>query len=194
MSQLTARMRIMRKPITFLAGMAVSCLAAAASEPFVPKPAMRDRATQEELVEKLRKAADPIKTMVPAPASDPAKVWKPTDLLERSEFFSMGDLGTLVPKGAVLHVPAAYASRRTMAAGVRIVPWLDFHAANRGWIQTMEVTREQAEGSAPFTEEMAKALEKSPFVVVATLKGCPISVLPPKPPAAGAVVPDTVKR
>ncbi|HEY8960712.1 MAG TPA: hypothetical protein VIM57_00815, partial [Luteolibacter sp.] len=60
-------------------------------------------------------------------------------------------------------------------------------------IKTMEVTRAQAEGKEPFTEEMAKSLENSSAIVVATFSGDPISVLPapPKEEAAPGSTPNS---
>ncbi len=147
-----------------------------------PSAPTSDVATHDDLSEKLRNSPDPTVTLQPAPATDPSKIWKPDDLLARSDFFCLGGQATLVPKGAILHLPAAYADRMKLVDGAKIVVWSDFLAVNRGWIQTLEVTRRQAEGDDPFPEDTVKALEKSPNVVVATLKGGPISVLPPKNP------------
>lgn len=147
-----------------------------------PSAPTADVATHEQLVEKLREAPDPTTTLAPAKPADPAKIWKPGDLLARSDFFCLFGQATLVPKGAILHVPAQYAERLKLQEGAKILTWADFYAVNRGWIQTLEVTRKQAEGDEPFPEETVKALAKSPSVVVATLRGGPISVLPPKQP------------
>lgn len=119
-------------------------------------------------------------------AVDPAKANKPQSLLARSEVLSFGGAATLVPKRAIIHKPQSLASRIGMASGVRLQPWKEFYAANRGWISTMEVTRAQAEGKEPFTEEMAKSVAQSSSIIVATFSGDPITVFPAPPKEAAA--------
>jgi len=148
------------------------------------KPAMRDATRHEDIVARMRRAEDPMKNL-PKAKDVPAdkREAKPVDLLKRSDFLSLNGLSTLVPKGALLHVPEGYRSRLKFESGAKIVTWPEFFRRNRGWVTTLEVTREQAEGAKAFPETTLKALEKSPRVVVATLGGGPISVLPGKPAA-----------
>lgn len=149
-------------------------------------PQMRDAVTHDELIQKHQKSVseNPLAHMkiTPNEAVDPTTV-KPVDILASSDILSFGGLATLVPKQAILCIPAQYQTRIKLAPGSKIVSWSDFYAANRGWIKTMEVSRTQAEGKEPFDEKTAESLSKSSMVVVATYKTGPISVLPPKIPA-----------
>ena len=148
------------------------------------KPVMRDVVRHEDIVARMRKGADPMTNLPAAEKLPEAKrEAKPANLLERSDFLSFGGLCALVPKGAVLHVPECYQNRLSAEPGARIATWAEFIRRNRGWVTTLEVTREQAEGTKPFPEATLKALEKNPRVVVATLGGGPISVLAPKKPS-----------
>jgi hypothetical protein len=146
---------------------------------------MRDAATHNELSLALRKAdqMDPMKNMVPTKGEDPSLSNRPKDILSDSDIISFKGLATLVPKRAILQIPKNHAGLIKLEPGARIVSWSDFYAANRGWITTVEVSRVQAEGNQPFTEETRKFMGTCRNLIVATYKGGPISVLPLKEPA-----------
>ena len=156
-------------------------------------PVMRDAATHEQLERTLRKmnAIDPMKKLEAAVGEDPSKVNQPVDLLESSDIVCFNGLATLVPKRAILGVPKHLQERLKLAPGARIVGWLEFLAANRGWITTVEVTRAQAEGNDALAEEISDRISKSNNLVVATYLKGPISVLPLK--EADPAVPATAK-
>ncbi len=147
-------------------------------------PAMRDAATHEQLSLTLRKAlqTDPMKSMTAAKGPDPSMVNRPKDLLTESDIISFRGLATLVPKRAILQIPQGFSERMKMETGAKIVSWADFFAANRGWINTVEVSRVQAEGNKEISEEVRDSMSKSRNLVVATYHGGPISVLPLKVP------------
>lgn len=145
---------------------------------------MRDSVKHDELSQKLRMAqqADPIRDLGPPAGNteeDPAKAQAERDLVKTSTVFAYRGYLTLVPKRSVLHVPDVYAKRLEVQNGAKVQTWRDFYQSNRGWIRTMEVTREQALGHVPFSEETAAAIQDSSVVVIATYQGGPISVLPP---------------
>jgi hypothetical protein len=153
------------------------------------KPVMRDAVTHDQLVAILRKEQpnDPIKKLEAATGVDPSVVNRPKDLLSESDILCFGGIATLVPKRAILLSPANFADRVGFKPGAQIVSWVDFYAANRGWITTVEVSRTQAEGNLGLPEDMQKQMAKSGNLVVATFLGGPISVLPlkaPEPPAS----------
>lgn len=149
---------------------------------------MRDAVTNDDLNAKFRKVSsqNPLRNMVQkeSTAPDPTKVNQPEDLIATSDFISFSGLTTLVPKQSIICIPKNYADRVKFVPGSKIVIWSDFFLQNRGWIKTMEVTRAQAEGNEPFDEKVKESLQKSSVLVVATYKGGPISVLPPKEPVA----------
>lgn len=157
----------------------------AKAQPTAPTLQMRDAASHEELLLERRAAIqlDPMKHLAVATGEDPSKANQPTDILAESDIISFRGMATLVPKRAILQMPQAYSGYLKMEPGSRFVSWLEFYAANRGWITTVEVNREQAEGNEPFAEETQKFLSKSRNLVVATFKSGPISVLPLKEPA-----------
>lgn len=156
--------------------------------------AMRDATSHDELSRSLRMAQqkDPVRDLGPAIGKsdeDPAKRNAGRDLIKESTILCYRGFLTLVPKKAVLHLPEHLKDRFVAKDGIQVVTWKDFHQGNRGWIRTLEVSREQAMGQAPLPEEIVKSFETSTSVVVATFKGGPISVVPykePEPAADGA--------
>lgn len=165
---------------------AFACLAcltavAPAADPEV-KPVTRDAATHEQLAERLRAAqqSDPMKQLATATGPDPSVAAPPPDLLSQSDILCFHGTATLVPKRALLQMPKRWQERLQFKDGSRIMSWPEFLALNRAWIMTVEVTRAQAEGTAPLAEETLRRMSQSPNAVVATYQGGPISVLPPK--------------
>lgn len=157
------------------------------------KPVFRDAATSDQLAMKLRKAEqeDPmrnLKTLKESKGEDPSVKTRPPSLLENSDIICFQGDAVLVPKRAILQAPASLADRMKLQPGAKFRRWIDFYAANRGWITTIEVSRTQAEGNDEIPEEsrnqMAR-MAKMGNLIVATYKSSPISVLPPKVPAAG---------
>jgi len=150
---------------------------------------MRDAATHLQLSDSLRKSglSDPMKKFKQTTGEDPSVVNQPQDLLSRSDIVCFGGAATLVPKRAILQIPKNLTDRMRIQPGVRIKTWSDFYAVNRGWITTVEVSREQAEGRRPLAEEMKTRIVKSGNLIVATFQGGPISVLPLKIPATIAL-------
>ncbi len=159
---------------------------------------MRDAATHEQLSEVLRVAINkgPLAELKPATGADPTKVNIPENIVDSSDFLSFAGRATLVPKKAILHVPANMADRVKHQPGSQIQTWAEFYAMNRAWVTTVEVSRVQAEGNQPLPEDTLERIAKSSALVVATYQGGPISVLPLKVPAP-AVAPantETAKK
>lgn len=146
---------------------------------------MRDIASPDQLSQKLRMSEqqDPMKNLTIVEAEDPTKAAQPEDLLASSEVLTFNGIATLVPKGAVLAVPANLRSRTGFQPGARLVPWNDFFAVNRGWIKTTEVSFDQAAGRAELAEGLRKQIEESRVIVIATMRQGPITVNPYQPPA-----------
>jgi hypothetical protein len=146
---------------------------------------MRDASTHEQLAMTYRKAAqeDPMRNMQPAKGVDPSTANQPKDLLSESDIICFNGTATLVPKRAILNLPASMQGRLKFLPGSKLMTWTDFYTLNRGWITTVEVSRVQAEGNEALKEEISTRIGKSSNLVVATYKGGPISVLPLKVPA-----------
>lgn len=147
------------------------------------KPAFRDAATSESLTEKYRQTTTngPTKKFKEATGEDASVKQKVGNLLDNSEFITYNGNTTLVPKNAIVQIPAKYKDRiNNHKPGSKILSWADFYTLNRGWISTVEVTLAQAKGETPVSPELMETLNKKGNLVVAVLKNGPISVRPPK--------------
>lgn len=148
------------------------------------KMVMRDAVSHEDLVEvaseeKAAGTADPMSVFrLAETAGEQASKPEPSSLISRSEILTLGGKATLVPKRAVIHIPDQYKGRLSLSPGVRIVTWTEFYAMNRGWIDTVDIDRKVAEGLEQLPEEFAERFSKRGKVVVATLLGRPVSVMP----------------
>ncbi|NLT69555.1 MAG: hypothetical protein GXX91_02525 [Verrucomicrobiaceae bacterium] len=156
---------------------------------------MRDSTTHETLSQSLRMAQqkDPIRDLGPAAGdveNDPSKRNSERDLIKDSAILCYQGLLTLVPKRAVLHLPEELKDRFEVKPDITVKPWAEFYALNRGWIRTIEVTRAQAMGEEPMSEETVEAYRKSKAAIIATYQGGPISVLPLKVPEEEGENPD----
>ena len=114
---------------------------------------------------------------------------KPADLVGRSTILSFGGTWTIVPKGAVLHVPQAMRGRVDVAQEGTFVAWRDFYTRNRGWIHLQSVKMEQARGEKALAEEITAAYARIGRVVVAVCHGGPISIRPPVEKAPAPIRP-----
>jgi hypothetical protein len=158
----------------------------AAAGEYAKRATMRDAATHEQLAKRSPETTPTVVGPVAPAGSEGTKAWRPESLLARSDFLNFGSLATLVPKGAILHVPPALAARMGRPEGTTIVTWAEFYAANRGWIVTYEVTRAQASGQTPIPGQVLNGMKQGQYLVVATMQAGPISVLPPKQAAGGS--------
>lgn len=169
-------------PTAFLIALVLATNASAENPPALP---MRDAATHAQLAATLRETAqtDPMRKMEPSKGPDPSRENQPKDLISQSDIICFGGVATLVPKRAILQLPKALANRTQLVPGYKLMGWAEFHAQNRGWITTVEVSRAQAEGNQALALDITERLKDSSNLVVATYQGGPISVLAPKPPA-----------
>ena len=145
------------------------------------KRVFRDAVTHKQLAPHHGKQVNPIASLPTVPAPDPIELEEPpvpVSILSRSEILQANGMATLVPKRAILHVPETLRGALSRPEGAELLVWRDFYAANRSWIDTVEVNRAQAEGWKALPEEFVASLEDRSKVVVAVMQGGPISVMP----------------
>ena len=97
-------------------------------------------------------------------------------LIKQSDILHDGSNWTIVPKGAVLHVPAPMTPRVGAKPLGTLLSWADFLMANRGWILTEEISFDQAAGKQPLPEARRQFWPTQTKVIVAVHQGGPISV------------------
>lgn len=146
-------------------------------------PPMSDPVTPEEMAE--RQKVNPASEIqqAQAAATVEAKVERAGEqsIIKQSDILHDGKNWTLVPKGAVLHVPAQMAPRVGTKPLGTLLSWTEFLAANRAWITTEEVSFDQAAGKSPLNDAHKQYWATQTKVIVATHQGGPISVRIPAP-------------
>ena len=117
-------------------------------------------------------------TSLQQPAKDEAPVTRPAgqSIIKQSSILHDGTNWTLVPKGAVIFIPAALKGRVDVKPVGTLLSWADFLAKNRGWITTTDVSFDQAAGNQPMPAERAAFWAKQDKIVVAVHQNGPISV------------------
>ena len=97
-------------------------------------------------------------------------------IIAQSEILHDGEHWTLVPRGAVLHIPAQHASNVGSRPIGTLLQWSEFLAKNPAWIQARETSFDEASGEAEFPEAHVAHWPKQDRVIVAVHQGGPISV------------------
>ena len=138
---------------------------------------MTDAVSPQQMLERQRGSSLAKEQVTPGAE---AKVERPGEqsLIKQSDILHDGSNWTIVPKGAVLHVPAQMSPRVGAKPLGTLLSWTDFLTANRGWILTEEVSFEQAAGKKPLPEKRKEFWVTQTKVIVAVHRGGPISVRP----------------
>lgn len=98
-----------------------------------------------------------------------------------SQFVSQGEQSAILPKGSVIHCPDVLSTRLVAKPAGALMTWPDFLITHRAWITTHEVTLAQIMGDSPLSEAEQNSFRQGGKMVVATLRGNPVTVLPPAP-------------
>lgn len=126
--------------------------------------------------------ADPM-VRLQKPAEGQPEVGRPDQqsIIGQSTILTDGTRWTLVPNGAVLHIPAKMQSRVNQEPAGELVPWIEFLGANIAWLDTCEVSIDQAAGKTELPAERAERWQKQDKIVVAVHQRGPISFHTAKP-------------
>lgn len=155
---------------------------------------MTDRITPEEMAKRQSSNTSFAELQKKEQANQKeANVVRPGEesIIKQSEILHDGTHWTMVPKNAVLHVPAQMKPRVGTKPLGTLLSWSDFLIANRSWITTEEVSYDQACGKKPLPEGKVEFWKNQTSVIVATYQGGPISVKRPEPAPAPAPAPTT---
>lgn len=97
-------------------------------------------------------------------------------IISQSEILHDGTNWTLVPRGAVLFVPAKKADNVGARPVGNLLQFSDFLAKNPAWVSTHETSFQQASGKDPISSEKTEFWAKQDKVIIAVHQGGPISV------------------
>ena len=149
----------------------------------VRKRATRD-AIKEEDLRKLANAAAKFDAQVAAKAK-PVGESRPsgkTNILEHSIILSDGEKFTLIPEGAILHLPEKLQSHVLAKPQGDFTFWPNFLKRNASWLTIKEVPLEMAKGNAEAAQAIAKELTYENRAVVAVYKKSPIMIMEAQEP------------
>lgn len=122
-------------------------------------------------------AKDPsIRLVNPREQSSTAKPESGRPLLKECSILHDGRNWTVVPNGALVHVPATMKDRLNGKPVGNLLKWNDFLARNQQWISGSEVTFDQAVGNDEFPQQGIKDVKSSEKIIVAVYGDGPVSV------------------
>lgn len=122
-------------------------------------------------------AKDPLIRLVQPEADTPSPKEEPApSLIGSSTLLHDGECWTLVPEGAVVHLPSSLKSRLVAKPVGTLLPWNAFLERNRTWLGTVEVDFEQAAGNEALPSRFKDSWNQQDKMIVATHCLGPISV------------------
>jgi hypothetical protein len=120
---------------------------------------------------------DPMIRLV-KPADGEATVARPDhpSIIKQSTVLHDGSHWTMVPNAAIMFLPEALKARVNAKPVGKLLPWNEFLTKNQAWIQTSEVSFDQAAGNEKLPAEQAALWTQQDKLVIAVHQTGPISV------------------
>ncbi|MGD9418730.1 MAG: hypothetical protein Q7R22_007290 [Verrucomicrobiota bacterium JB025] len=112
------------------------------------------------------------------PASGKAKAMRQSKLSisNHSTILHDGEHWTIVPNGAVIHMPELQKAKVNVQPIGTLLPWTEFLVLNKSWIAINEVTFDQAAGNEALSSERAEFWKKQDKIVIAVHQNGPTAV------------------
>jgi hypothetical protein len=104
----------------------------------------------------------------------------PYSLMAMSCFLEGNGKTVILPKGCILYRTSSLVINCPDKPASHPVDWREFLSANRALVRCLEVTEEQIRGATPIPPEALDPKGKPEVVLIATLRGNPVTVLTPK--------------
>lgn len=101
-------------------------------------------------------------------------------LMAMSCFLEGNGKAVILPKGCILYRAPSPMINCPEKPATHPVDWLEFLTANRALVRCLEVTEDQIRGVVPIPPEALDPQGKPEAVLIATLRGNPVTVLTPK--------------
>lgn len=160
---------------------ATSVLSQSPAQPGTPPTNARDVTSESALQQQMQKSkrmSDFKGAFEPAPEVKPDLT---PSLYKKSIILFDGDVHTVVPIGAVLHLPQNYRARVIDKPKGDFLFWPAFVEKNKNWVAGWEVSLAMAKGDPALAQNVMKQTSQDTRVLVAVYKSCPITVLEPVP-------------
>jgi hypothetical protein len=160
---------------------ATSVLSQSPAQPGTPPTNARDATSEAALRQQMQKSkrmSDFKGAFEPAPQVKPDLT---PSLYKKSIILFDGDVHTVVPMGAVLHLPQNYRSRIIDKPKGALLMWPSFLKKNKDWVGGWEVSMAMAKGDPDLAKNVLKQTAQDTRVLVSVYKGNPITTLAPVP-------------
>lgn len=151
----------------------------------VPRQAVDEAALRQQMAG-ARKLGDLLKERQFEAVDPERRPQASTRLQDRSIILSDGQTFTLLPPGAILHLPAALRGRVATKPTGDFLLWPAFLERHAEWLMAQEVPLAMARGDARAAAAVLAPLATEKRLVVAVYRKGPISILEAAPPAAQA--------
>lgn len=139
-----------------------------------------NRITAEELIARRQANGSPLARLHHNPAEKRMLRANEQSIIAGSSVINDGQHWTIVPQGAVLHVPESLATRVGHGPSGTLLSWQEFLVRNTSWLNAQEISVDQALGEQPIAESLQELWTRQNQVVVAVHLGGPISRIQPE--------------
>lgn len=112
------------------------------------------------------------------PTDESQRIVRPrhTSVVKESTILHDGTHWTLVPNGAVIHLPEAQRERINARPVGKLMPWPEFLARNSAWLTTREVSFDLAAGNEKIDPAVLNEWKSGDKIVIAVHQQGPIRV------------------
>ncbi len=131
--------------------------------------------TDAEFIKRRAAQGSPVLDSKPLPVAA-----SPYSLMAMSCFLEGNGKAVILPKGCILYRTPSLAINCPEKPASHPVAWQEFLVANRALVRCLEVTVDQIRGAVPIPPEVLDPQGKPEAVLIATLRGNPVTVLTPK--------------
>jgi hypothetical protein len=163
---------ILPGPVIFISGMLALTGPAAGQNPGNHQGGFSERISDTGLRALQKRKPTCTSIAPPKPTRNPG-------IVETSDFIAFDGCSSLVPKGAILHVPEQFSANIAAGPTGKILLWSDFLNLNRARIYSFEISLEEAAGRKSIDTKRLESAIKTGQLVVAVIRGCPTSVFKP---------------
>lgn len=176
----------MTKPLLTLALLAASIAPALAEGDNDKKPVVARKPPSHADIAKIQQKQAHAKNHTHKEPIKPLVTIKKHSLIGSSTLLGYSGYWTLVPRGAVIHIPVHHQNKILSKPKGKLLSWQQFLRKNYGWLHVHEIHMSQAKGHKKIDQKSIEAYKSIGKIVVATCAKGPISVAPDalKPPVA----------
>ena len=100
-------------------------------------------------------------------------------LKDSHRYLCVSNYCTRIPTDSILYLPDSLQEKVSTEKKGQMITWFEFLRKNQSWLRVHPVSWDTVNGRSPLSPETLKGFTKQPYLVIASFKQCPISVLDP---------------